>query len=98
MVGAVVTGMAVDGEDGMVAAGAAVGMEGTDTPGVGMARPGSGFMVCRFTGVIRSFIRHPHNRSSTNLLRQSIRPRRHVGIMWFITPCCIALANAAAVA
>ena len=53
MVGAVVTGIAVDGEDGMVAAGAAVGMEGADTLGVGMARPGSGFMVYRFTGVTR---------------------------------------------
>jgi hypothetical protein len=53
MVGAVLAGMAVDGEDGTVAAGTAVGTEGGDTAVGRMAHPGSGFMVCRFIGVIR---------------------------------------------
>lgn len=101
MVGVVVAGRAVYREVGMVAAGTAVGMEGTDTALGGMACPGSGFMAYQSTGVIRSLTHHPHNRSSTNRLRHHSRwstRRRHIGIMWFITQHCIAIVSAAAVA
>jgi hypothetical protein len=103
MVG-VAAGMAVDGEDGMAAAGTEVGMDGTDTEADGTARPGSGFTVCPFIWVILSCIHrllHLHRRLSINRLRrhnlQSTRPLRHhisIGTMRFVTQQCVTRASA----
>jgi hypothetical protein len=103
MVG-VAAGMAVDGEDGMAAAGTEVGMDGADTAAGGMVYPGSGFMVYPFIWVILSSIRRPRRLSINRLRchnRQSTRPLRHhisIGTMRFITQQCIARASAPVVA